>query len=72
VDAQLMKGDMLNQKTRTHNYRGWATYVVVVWAKDEASYIELSQYAGSIPFSGVSGKDQRGRLWQLSQTGNCK
>lgn len=71
VNAYVLKGSELNRRTRTFNYNHYSTYVVVFWAKGEASILELDSYFGSISYWGHFAKDQYGREWQVSKTIYC-
>lgn len=71
VDASIMKGSILNQKTGTFKYNLFSTYVVVFWAQGEATIIELAYYFGSLTAIPTNGKDQYGREWQVAQTDYC-
>lgn len=69
VQATVATGSELNQATHTFGYTAYAKYVVIFWAENEASVIELD-----LPFLSVvgqTGKDQRGRRWQVSTGGLC-
>lgn len=71
VNASIMKGSVLNQKTGTFNYNYLSTYVVVFWAQGEATIIELAYFFGSFSAIPISGTDQSGRTWQVAQTDFC-
>jgi hypothetical protein len=42
VEATIIRGTELNQATRSFEYNGLSTYVVIFWDKDQASIIEMS------------------------------
>ena len=71
VQANVMNGSILNQKTGTFNYNALSTYVVVFWDQGEASIIELSYFFGSFSVVGIEGTDQYGRKWQVAQSDYC-
>ena len=66
VEATVIRGTELNQKTGTFDYDGFATYVVIFWAEGEASIIRMSfPPLGAIP---MEGEDKQGRKWQISKS----
>ncbi len=67
VEGQIYKGTELNQATKTWDYDSWATYVVIFWAKGQASIIELDYYFGDIASFGNNGSDQRGYRWEIKK-----
>jgi hypothetical protein len=71
VNAYIIKGSELNEKTGTYQYNYFSTYVVIFWAKGQASILELDSYFGSISYFGHYATDQRGRQWQISKTTYC-
>jgi hypothetical protein len=69
VSANVMKGTELNAATRSFNYNSFSTYIVIFWAKEEASVIEMDwPYLSAI---GQGGKDQQGRKWEIAKTAVC-
>lgn len=69
VEATIAKGSELNQATKTFNYSGLSTYVVIFWNKDEASIIEMD-----LPWLSPiaqEGKDLRGVKWEIAKTSIC-
>ena len=72
VDSAILNGVELNRRTRTRDYTPYSTYVVVFWAKDQASILELAAYFGSISMYGQDATDQEGREWRVSKTSYCR
>jgi hypothetical protein len=69
VEATIVRGSELNQSTHTFNYSAFSTYVVIFWAQDQASVIEMSSpYLG--PFE-QDGTDQEGKKWRVAKTDFC-
>ncbi len=69
VQATVTTGSELNQATSSFDYAPFSKYVVIFWEQHEASVIELDlPYLSAI---GQSGKDQRGRRWEVSTGGLC-
>ena len=69
VQANVMKGIELIQKTHNYNYMSHATYVVIFWDRGEASLIELDFPAlSAVPMKGT---DQDGRKWEVAKTNIC-
>lgn len=69
VDATIMKGYELNQSTSSYNYQAYDTYVVIFWAQDEASVIQMeSPY---VTYMDEAGYDQQGRAWQIHKGTFC-
>lgn len=69
VGATVLKGQELNTATRTFNYTPYSTYVVIFWAENQASVIELD--FPNLNAIGTSGKDQDGRKWDVSTSSIC-
>jgi hypothetical protein len=68
VDATVVQGTELNRATATFNYNAFARYVVVFWGPGEASIIEMSGlFSNELPTFGLTGTDQEGRQWRVSQ-----
>jgi YD repeat-containing protein len=66
VNAVSTTGSELNQATHTFNYNGLSRYIVIFWAQNQATVIEMST-----PFFGPSyiqsiGTDQEGRSWGIT------
>jgi hypothetical protein len=61
-----MTGSELNQATRSLDYNALAHFIVIFWAPDQASVIEIDGiFSGPSPF-GSAGIDQEGRSWKIS------
>ncbi len=71
VNAHILKGSELNERTRTYDYSPYSTYVVVFWDEGEASILKLDFYFGSISSIGNSAEDQYGRKWKVSKSSFC-
>ena len=67
VEGNIYKGSELNQKTNSFNYTSYSTYVVIFWANDKATIIELDYYYGSLGSYGLDGKDRDGRTWKIKE-----
>jgi hypothetical protein len=66
VNGISAMGYELNQATRSANYKQYGRYVVIFWAQDQASVIEMDP-SFSTPMSyAISGTDQYGRSWRIS------
>lgn len=63
VEAIITDGSELNQETSSFNYSNYSTYVVIFWAPDQASVIEMN--FGGITGLPSQGKDQDGRTWEI-------
>jgi hypothetical protein len=64
VDATVMDGSELNDKTGSFNYNFISKYVVIFWHPGQASVIEMD-----MPFLsaiGATGHDQTGREWEIA------
>ncbi len=71
IEASIYKGSELNKKTKSFNFNSFGKYVVIFWAKNEATVIELDSNFGPSPF-GTTGKDRYDRRWSVStSTGFC-
>ena len=62
-----IKCSELNQKTNSFDYTSYSTYVVIFWANDKATIIELDHYFGSLGFMGSNGKDKGGYPWNIKE-----
>jgi hypothetical protein len=59
-------GSELNQATHSNDYNSLAHFIVIFWAPDQASVIEMGGiFYGPSPY-GSTGTDQEGRSWQIS------
>ena len=73
VEAQLYRGEELNQRTQTNNYDDLYDYAVIFWGPGKATVIKLdnSNMFGLAPPSigllGSTGRDQRGYPWRLTE-----
>ena len=71
VDATVLSGMELNQKTSSFKYTTYAKYAVIFWKDHEATLIEL-ELPGIISVYDVHGTDQQGRAWTVKMnTGVC-
>lgn len=66
VTATAISGSELNQATNTFNYNVFGHYIVIFWAQDQATVIEMSGISGTPSFIQESGTDQQGRSWEIS------
>lgn len=71
VEATIIRGSELNEKTRTFDYSPFSTYAVIFWADGQASIIEFDYYFGSVTVFGLDGKDQGGGKWEISTNTLC-
>jgi hypothetical protein len=66
VSAISTTGHELNQATHSYNYNSLAHFIVIFWAPDQASVIEIDGiFSGPSPY-GSAGIDQEGRSWEIS------
>jgi hypothetical protein len=67
VNAISVRGSELNSETHSFNYNSLSYYIVIFWAQDQASVIEMNSpfFGQPTPF-GADGSDQQGRAWQIS------
>ena len=71
VDATVLTGMELNQKTGSFKYTSYAKYAAIFWKDHEATLIEL-ELPGIINVYDVHGIDQEGRAWTVTMnTGVC-
>jgi hypothetical protein len=67
VDARILTGSELNQKTNSSAFSMLSKYAVIFWNPgEEAAVIELVPSPFGIQPDGTKGRDQRGRQWELS------
>lgn len=66
VNAEILEGSELNERTDTFNYVSYSHYAVIFWDYGQASIIKLQLYFGSIGYTPTEGTDQSGRKWKLS------
>jgi len=62
VTAISTNGSELNEETDTLNYNSLSQYILIFWAQDRASVIEMSGPAAYVPGDGT---DQEGRSWKI-------
>src|SRR6266513_2403340 len=61
VSATLITGSELNAATHSLDYTSLSQYIVIFWAQNQVSIIEMdSPFFGPSPYGGL-GKDQEGR-----------
>jgi hypothetical protein len=66
VMAISTTGSELNQATRSFNYNSLGRYIVIFWAPNQASVIEMGGvFVGPTHFQSY-GTDQEGRSWAIS------
>jgi hypothetical protein len=66
VTAISTTGLELNQATHSRNYNSIGRYIVIFWAPDQASVIEMGGvFVAPLHFAS-SGTDQEGRSWEIS------
>ncbi len=70
VEGHILDGAELNKRLGSYRFRSYATYVVIFWAEDQVSYIEL-EYSFGPSISGTEGTDQRGYKWSVSTSSYC-
>lgn len=70
VQATLVTGQELIQRTNNLSYQSFAKYVAIFWDKDRVSLINIGGVGGlsAIP---IQGPDQQGRIWQVSSADVC-
>lgn len=66
VEANIMSGTELNERTGSYSYRSYAKYVVIFWS-DGASVIELDYSFCTMDYSFCDGEDQRGYPWKVKR-----
>lgn len=66
VNAISETGSELNQATHTFNYDVLSRYIVIFWAQNQASVIEMSGIFGGPTYIPSTGTDQEGRSWEIS------
>jgi hypothetical protein len=66
VSATLMTGSELNSATHRMDYESLGRYVVIFWAQNEASVIEMDSPFIGLSSYGSTGRDQQGRSWEIS------
>jgi hypothetical protein len=67
VTATAIRGSELNQATHSFNYNAFGNYIVIFWAENQASVIEMNGF-GSVPgIMQQNGTDQEGRSWDISR-----
>ena len=71
VEATVVSGSVLNDKTGSLNYDALSTYAVIFWSDDQATVLKLRSLAGEITSFGTKATDQRGRTWHVSTSDMC-
>jgi hypothetical protein len=66
VNAIFATGSDLNQTTHTFNYNVLGRYIVIFWAQNQASVIQMNALFGGPSYISSIGFDQEGRSWQIS------
>jgi hypothetical protein len=66
VTAISTTGLELNQATHSRNYNSIGRYIVIFWAQDQASVIEMGGVFVAPSHFASSGTDQEGRSWEIS------
>jgi hypothetical protein len=67
VHAISTNGNELNRATRTFDYNGFSKYVVIFWAENQATVIEMGCcFFGTPSAFGTDGRDQEDREWRIS------
>lgn len=70
VEAQIMDGSELNDRAGGYRFSSIKTYVLIWWAEEEVSIIELD-YSFGPTISGTEGEDQNGYRWDVSTSSYC-
>jgi hypothetical protein len=65
VTATSTTGSELNQATHSLNYTSFSRYIVIFWAQNQASVIDMG-VTFSPTYIGTGGTDQEGRFWVIS------
>lgn len=70
VEAELITGQELIQRTNNLSYQSFSKYVAIFWTAQQVTLINVGGIGdlGPIPLSGT---DQQGRQWQVSSTDIC-
>lgn len=66
VNAILTTGFELNQATHAFNYNGLSHYIVIFWAQNQATVIEMGGIFSGPTYLQSSGTDQEGRSWGIT------
>jgi hypothetical protein len=70
VEANILDGSELNDRVGGYRFSSFSKYVVIFWADDQASVIELDYSFGPSPV-GTEGTDQEGYRWSVSDSSIC-
>jgi uncharacterized protein YigE (DUF2233 family) len=65
VTAISTNGSELNEETDTLNYNSLSHYIVIFWAQDQASVIEMNGPYFGPAYAPSGGTDQEGRSWEI-------
>jgi hypothetical protein len=66
VNAISTTGTELNQATHSFNYNTLSHYIVIFWAQNQATVIEMAGIFSSPTYIQSSGTDQEGRSWEIT------
>jgi hypothetical protein len=66
VGATAISGSELNAATHSFNYNSLGHYIVIFWAQNQATVIEMNSITGMPGPIQESGTDQEGRSWEIS------
>jgi hypothetical protein len=67
VQATKRTGAELNSATNSFSYNTFSTYIVIFWAQNQASVIQMDGFVTFPSVFPMSGSDQEGRPWQIVQ-----
>lgn len=69
VEGTVISGSDLNAKIGSiSRFKAFSTYVVIFWAEDQATILELPPLAmGSVPIFESEVPDQQERRWKIKQ-----
>ena len=70
VEATLISGQELIQRTNDLRYQPWATYVAIFWDQQHATLINIGGFSAPGPIP-VDGTDMQGRHWLVSAGPIC-
>lgn len=66
VDASLINGGELNQRTRTYDYDNFAEYAIIFWNPQQATVIKFNDsFCNDLRIGQCDGEDQNGHLWHI-------
>lgn len=70
VEAVVLTGQELNEKTSSFRYNAFNYYAVIFWAKGEATVIDTRSAFPPGPIS-ATGVDQENRSWMVAASEVC-